>query len=184
MKKISAFQNKFGAKVSLICLTEDFIDSSLDTFPLELLDMKLHHLTLVGKDILAGLQIATEHLRLQCERELKAKLSLLRQGLITHGCKEKELCSLIIQHLPALTAIFQGIIFLRHGEAPENRRELYDKAVEELGIPKDLMSDLKSIKEKGRFRFGAKTEDLFFRLIEAVERLSQEVDIMDSVKKR
>ena len=179
LKKTSVLQRKFGGGVVLMCLTKEYILTSLDTFPLELLDMKLNHITLQGEDVLSRLQIVPEHLRLQCERELKAKLSLLRQGLIARGCREKELSALLADHFPALAAILQGIIYLRHEEAPQKRAELYLKAADELGLPQKLLTDLKTLQTKGRLPFNIKTEDLYFDLINVIDQLAREVDIME-----
>jgi len=178
-RKLPSSSGKFGGGVILMCLTEEYLLTSLDTFPLELLDMKLNHITLQGEDILSRLQIVPEHLRLQCERELKAKLSLLRQGLIARGCREKELSALLADHFPALAAILQGIIYLRCGETPKKRADLYQIASDELGIPQKLLTDLKTLQAKGRLPFNTKTEDLYFQLIDIVDKLAREVDIME-----
>ena len=62
-----------------LVLTRSYVDSSLDTFPLELLNMMEANLLIYGEDILADLDIDNDHLRLQTERELKSKLLSLRQ---------------------------------------------------------------------------------------------------------
>ena len=61
-------------------LTRDFIESSLDTFPLEIFNIRAAYKVIYGNDVLSGLTIKEDDLRLQCERELKAKLLLLRRS--------------------------------------------------------------------------------------------------------
>ena len=179
LKKISTYQSKYTGKVSFICLTKDYIDSSDDSFPIELLDMKLHHEVLYGEDRLAGIEIVPEHLRIQLERELKAKLTLLRQGLIIHGFREKDLNELMIQHLPALAAIFQGLIYLEGENVPVKRSDLYKLIADKFALQPEFINELLRITRKDRFGISIKIEDLFFKIIELIEKLSRYIDNLE-----
>ncbi len=176
LKKTAALLRKFGRGFSFLCLTENYISTSLDTFPLEFLDMKLHHQTLHGSDLLSRLEIGRGHLRLQIERELKAKLTLLRQSAIVSGCSERTMSENLSGHLPAMAAVFQGIFYLRHGEAPSRREELFARVSEDSLAPKDLIESLAYIQKKGRMPAGRQVEDVYFTLVETMERLSEEID--------
>ena len=57
-----------------LIMTQDYIQNSLDSFPLEFLEIQQHHLCLFGQDSFAELSFYQPHLRLQCERELKSML--------------------------------------------------------------------------------------------------------------
>ena len=78
-----------------LVLTESYVQSSLDSFPLEFLDMKDSHVTVFGEDPFDDIKIGLPHLRLQVERELKSKLLALRQGYLETRGKERELYSLL-----------------------------------------------------------------------------------------
>ena len=67
----------FGLAVML--LSEDNLRRSTDVFPIKFLDMQQHHRVVWGKDVLADLLIAKDHLRLRCEQEIKNLLLRLRQ---------------------------------------------------------------------------------------------------------
>src|SRR5439155_12430562 len=58
--------------------------SSADVFPIELTDMQQSRRVLTGNDPIAEIKIDMLHFRLQLERELKARLALLRRNYI--GC--------------------------------------------------------------------------------------------------
>lgn len=66
-----------------------YIQSSLDTFPLELLEIMQHHRMLFGDDPFDDLSFEEGHIRLQCERELKVVLIGMRQGLLAAAGREK-----------------------------------------------------------------------------------------------
>jgi len=68
------------------------IAESADVFPIEFLDIRRSHVVLHGEDPLDGLEIHTDHLRLQCERELREKMMRLREGeVVAAFCKRAEL---------------------------------------------------------------------------------------------
>ena len=180
LKKASVLQRKFGENVNLLCLTREYILTSLDTFPIELLDMKAHHIRLYGEDILPGLQISKEHLRLQCERELKAKISLLWQGLVGCGGDDKGLYEILAGHFSSLAALIQGIVYLYVENIPMRRTELYKLAESKLGLRAELMSDLEKIGKVSGMLKRKGIENLYLELMQVMEKLSREVDIMQA----
>jgi hypothetical protein len=79
---------KTGVAAPLI-MTPDHISTSLDTFPLELMEIQQQHATLFGQDYFSELSFETAHVRLQCERELKRILIGMRQGLLASAGRER-----------------------------------------------------------------------------------------------
>jgi predicted nucleotidyltransferase len=73
---------KKGIAAPLI-MTPEYINNSLDVFPIEFLDFRHIHKTVYGEDILNDIDIKMDDLRHQCEREVKSKLIGLRQGYIS-----------------------------------------------------------------------------------------------------
>lgn len=104
-------------------LTEEQIYTSLDTFPMEFLDMKESYLCLYGKDELKEIYIDSQNLRFQCEQELKSKLILLRLQYIKINPKNKdELYELLYRNLNSVLHILRNIIRLR-GKTPAFKKE-------------------------------------------------------------
>jgi len=65
-----------------LLMTGSYIERSRDVFGIEFLDLQLLHETILGDDPFEKLNFEKGHVRLQCERELKAALIRLRQGYI------------------------------------------------------------------------------------------------------
>jgi hypothetical protein len=63
-------------------MTPRYIKASLDTFPLEFIEIQQRHATVLGEDHFAGLSFEPAAVRLQCERELKRVLAGLAQGVL------------------------------------------------------------------------------------------------------
>jgi hypothetical protein len=100
-----------------LIMTPEYIASSLDVFPIEFLDFKFIHCTVVGEDILNDLKINRMDLRQQCERELKTKLIWLRQGYLSSQGDRKLLRDGFISSITGYIPLFRGLIVLL-GEAP------------------------------------------------------------------
>ncbi len=108
-----------GAKLGKACIaaplvmTPEYIKSSLDTFPVELIEISQHHLTLFGEDCFADLSFENNHVRLQCERELKTILIGLRQGLLAAAGREKVISAVETDIGEALMRTMRGMLWLK-----------------------------------------------------------------------
>lgn len=75
-----------------LLFTWDYIQKSLDSFPMEFLEIKENHLLLYGKDVFSDIgPINMEHLRLQVEQLLKGRLLRIRQWYLEKGSRRGEL---------------------------------------------------------------------------------------------
>ena len=96
-------------------MTRAHIASSLDTFPIEFLNLKACYRVVYGEDVLKELTIAREYLRLQCERDLKGKLIQLRKSFLDAYGQRKRIELLIRHSIPAFISIFQAMLYLKEG---------------------------------------------------------------------
>jgi len=96
-----------------LVMTPAYIAASRDTFPLELLDIQLRHVTVLGKDEFDALVFEDAHIRLQCERELKTVLIGLRQGLLASAGDDRHLEALAAQVGEGLIRTLRGLLWLR-----------------------------------------------------------------------
>lgn len=105
-------------------LTKGYINASLDVFPIEFLDMKENHILLYGEDVLSGLEIKGEHIRLFCEQQIKGKLIRIRQAYLEVGLKKKGLEVLLKESLNSLIPIFRNLIRLKGEQPSVNKTEI------------------------------------------------------------
>ena len=179
LSKLAAIQKKSGRKITLLGITEKWLKSSLDTFPVEILDFKLHHKLLFGHNMIEDLKISPEYLRIQCERELKSKLNLLRQVFISCGLNERRLSAFLRDHLPALAAVFQALLYLKGIPIPSSRVDLYRETGKVCQLPQTLTDSLTQISKTGRLTSGRNPEEQYFGLIDGLEFLSDQVDKLE-----
>ncbi|MCK9328816.1 MAG: hypothetical protein M0Q94_02955 [Candidatus Cloacimonetes bacterium] len=99
-----------------LVLTKEFILNSLDSFPLEFLNMQSDYHNLTSEEnVLNALQFQKTDIRLQIERELKSKLLLINTNLISIS-KSLEYERLTAESIISIKPVLKGILFL-YGEA-------------------------------------------------------------------
>lgn len=160
-------------------LTIDYIHESLDSFPIEFLNMQSTYRNLLGEDILKDIQIKKEDLRLQCERELKGKLLQLRQGFILTEGKLRGLALLVSQSIIAFTSIFKGLLHLRGVEIPLKKHDVIIATCKEFSeIDEHLFSKLLSIREGKHRLMPEELKETVKLYIAQIQHLSETVDKM------
>ncbi len=105
--------------------TKNYILSSLDSFPLEFLNMKTNYHSLFDReDVLAGLSFDKADMRLEIERELKSKWLLIRMNLIENFHDTKLQLRLIQEAGYNIKMVMKGILFLYDQEIPDKMLDI------------------------------------------------------------
>lgn len=115
LRRLAEHGTKLGkaAIAAPLIMTPEYIKTSLDTFPLEFIEIKQRHLTVSGDDYFDELTFDDPHVRLQCERELKSVLIALRQGLLAAAGREKFIHALEMDVGERLMRILRGLLWLK-----------------------------------------------------------------------
>ncbi|MCP4681963.1 MAG: hypothetical protein GY864_06505 [Desulfobacterales bacterium] len=159
-------------------LTKDYITSSLDVFPIEYLNFQQNYLLVFGKDILKDLVFNREFIRLQCERELKGKLLLIRETFLETGGEMKALITVITQSISAIIAIFEAFLYLKGIDLPREKREIIRATCEAFDRDGGLFNKLLDIKE-GKIKPDKKEIlGLFKDYLREVRELSKQADAL------
>ena len=152
-----------------IVMPPSYIQESLDTFPLEFLEIQLNHATLLGEDLFKSFDFEPEHMRLQCERELKVLLVGMRQGLLASGGNAKQLGRLEDCAAEILTRVLQGLLWLKGERDAMDPLDLITRAE---GV---LRQDLLAVRAVAGSAAG-RGWDQFVSLYKDLEVLSEVVD--------
>jgi hypothetical protein len=114
---------KAGIAAPLI-MTPEYIEVSLDTFPLELIEIQQSHITLFGEDYFKSLSFKDDHIRHACERELKSILIGMRQGLLAAAGREKLFAVVETDMAERLIRTLRGILSLKGQKDPHPALEV------------------------------------------------------------
>ena len=159
-------------------LTELYVESSLDVFPIEYLNFQRNHVLVYGKDILEEISFDQELVRLQCEREVKGKLLLLREAYMETRGKGKALREVIGQSIGAFIAIFDALLYLKEQEIPKDRRDVVNLACDIYGLNPGIFQKLLDVKEEVIKPEDMQTRSLFQDYLKEVRKLSKIVDTL------
>lgn len=159
-------------------MTKAFIESSLDCYPIEFLNMKNSHILIYGEDVLAQLNFKPEDLRLQIERELKGKLILLRQSYLETEGNTRQLKQLISRSLTAFVSIFNALLYLKQASVPQKRRDTVKEMAKVFAIDAGVFLSCTDIKEDVDNFSGEEVADIFKKYLREVEKICNIVDTL------
>lgn len=157
-------------------LSKQYIESSLDTFPIEFLNIKSTHKTVYGEDYFEELKIDNEHLRLQAERELKGKLLILRLAFLENIGNLKVIKNLIFTSLSSFIPVMKAIIVLKNEEIPQSIIDIINKTSDILEVDFTIFRRAFDIKNKKIKLKSNELIDFYEMYVQAVDQLSEIVD--------
>jgi hypothetical protein len=102
-----------------LVMTPGFIKASLDSYPLELLEIQQQHVVLLGDIHLAAATFADDHVRLECERELKSMAIGMRQGVLRTSGDEREFLPVVERTAAGLLRVVRGLYWLKADRKPQ-----------------------------------------------------------------
>ena len=98
-------------------MTQDYIDQSRDSFPVELLEIQRFHIMVLGQDCFESLEFSRADVRLQCERELKTNLITLRQGILS-AYKDTFIGPLLVAAIEQIIRVLRAVLWLKELDVP------------------------------------------------------------------
>jgi len=136
LKPVIKVIDKFRKKRVTVPLlfTLNYIHKSLDSFPMEFLELKENHITIYGNDIFSTLEIDTSNLRLQVEQVLKGRLLRIRQWYLEKGLRKKELRKVMEFGLKDVFPALRNLIRLKQGSVPQGKDEVVKELENVLGM--------------------------------------------------
>jgi predicted nucleotidyltransferase len=159
-------------------MTPSYLDASLDSYPIEYLNMKRHYIVVYGKDYLQDMEFAPEHIRLQLERELKGKIVRLRESYLHAEGNPRRLRELIRISLTAFISMFKAILHLQGHSAPHGRRELIEAAAQVISIDPATFLACLEVREGKDHLSSSEIQSLFKVYLRDVRLLCNSVDRM------
>ncbi len=164
-------------KVSMpLFMTKSYIISSLDSYPLEFLNMQKQYILVYGEDVLKEITFEPHLLRLQCEREIKGKLLLLREGFLETEGKEKKIKELIAVSITAFISIFNGLLYLKGLPISVPKRDVIVSVSQALSFSPEPFLQCMDIKEHKKRFSSAEIYSIFKNYLTEVRKLWDVVD--------
>ncbi len=125
MEPIVRFCKKNKLPLPLI-VNRDFISYSLDSYPLEFINIASDYISLYDKDdLLKSLKYDLRDIRLQMEREFKSKWLHTRLAVLESADRPKALYAVVHRSLDSIIPILKGLFFLKEETLPKTPDEIF-----------------------------------------------------------
>ena len=174
LKKSSQLIRKFTI-INTLFLSEDYINNSIDIFPIEFLDMQENYFVIYGKDVLRDIQVDIRNLRFQCEQELKAKLLKLRQAYLLLNNKPA-LRNLLFMSFTSILHILRNVLRVKGVKPPYLKNEVLKELASEFKIDIHVWERILSARNKKIKLNGREIEQLFRSFVRELELIVIIVD--------
>ncbi len=159
-----------------LLVTPSYIDRSRDVFGIEFLDFQLVHETILGDDPFAPLRFDKHHVRLQCERELKALLVKMQQGYIEAGGDRRYVRDEVIAATKELAPLLRAMLWLKDIERPRTMTASLLKAAEHFNVELNAAIEADRWRSERRRLTAAEVEAGFEDVFAAADSLTQIID--------
>ena len=162
-----------------LVMSEEYIYRSLDVFPVEFLNFREIHHVLFGPDILADLVIEFEPLRMQCERELKARLLWLRQVYLETLAREDLLAPRLVDSMTGYFPLMRALLVLAGQKPPLGEMDLITRVQDLVGLGDDIFVRLRTMKrQQAKWPNQEALLADYTRLNQAVRKIAYYVDAL------
>ena len=159
-----------------------YIQSSLDAFPIEFLEIVDHHRLLTGDDPFADLDVHLPHLRLEVEEQIRGKMLHLWAAYLEAGKSKRTLRSLLLETPPGFAMILRGMLRLRQGEGggarPDGPDDLLARVERDFGVSLPVFRRLEGARRGTQALARGELEDVFDAYLGEVRRLVRIADAL------
>lgn len=163
-----------------LMMSETEWSRSADVFPIEYTDIRDAHVVLVGQDPFAGVQIQWEHLRLQCEHELKGKKIQLRERYLISAGAPEELGALLVQSFPTFLTLFRTAIRLSGQSVPRQPGAVIDALAAQVGFDPEPLRAILQSRDAGTKLLPSADDPVVAGYLDAVTRTADWLDRLKS----
>ena len=175
---IASLGKRYGKKKirAPLIMTSDYINRSLEVFPVEFLEMKLIHQLVYGDDVLKDIKIEKADIRLQCERELKGKLQHLCQGYIKAMGDKRTFTDLLVGSLSGYFPLFRGILFLYDHEIPKEKGDVLCAMNECCDVDMNVFRNVMDVRSHNFYPPFEALKEVFKNLYHVLDAITKKVD--------
>ncbi|MCA9055062.1 MAG: hypothetical protein KDA75_14570 [Planctomycetaceae bacterium] len=159
-----------------LLFTQQQLESSVDVFPIEFLDMQRSHRVLYGADLIAGLEIDPADVRLHLERELRGKSLALRDKYVLAAGESPQLYTLLCDSLSTFLSLFRAALRLYSAEVPVIKLDAARTLANYIQFDPQPFVTIDDLRENRRDPRDVDLEQLFVDYWQAVEIICDAVD--------
>lgn len=165
-----------GAGVDPLVLTLEQVERSRDVFPIEWLDVRERHFTLVGEPLFESIEVPLRKLRLQIEQELRGKHLRLVQAYLAGTDRPADLHATLAAASSGFHTIFRALIRLHGEKAPGTHDGIVARLAQLHALDATALGGARRMRDLSRAPGSDETRATYRAFLAQIERLVQVVD--------
>ena len=118
-----------------LIVTPEYVRSSLDVFPIEYQEIRDSQVVIYGDDAIGPIDVSRDHLRLECESQLRAAILRTRQAYLEMGARKRGAEQVLHASLTSLVPVLRAMLRLAGTEPPRGKADVIKAVGETFGIP-------------------------------------------------
>jgi predicted nucleotidyltransferase len=164
-----------------VYFTVSELQNAIDVFPIEFHQMSVARNVLFGPDLLDGIEISANALRLQTEYELRSKLLQLRRQYIPASGSVDGLKGLMAESVGSFAALFRAALIVAGVTPPATKREIIALTASHLGVDGRSFEKILNIRENN---FTEQLDDVSANTLfgDYLEQIEKVIDAIDGIK--
>jgi hypothetical protein len=159
-------------------LSERQVEKSLDVFPIEWVDMQERHLLIEGHDVLGGLEVPRDNLRLQLEHDLRRALIGLRQSYLAHAARPDRLEETLRRGASGFATLCRTLLRLQGESPPADTAKVIERVADVYRLDATGLLAAHLVRYGGHHFRGAEVLAHFRKFMVEVDRLVNAIDQM------
>jgi hypothetical protein len=173
---IARWSKRLG--IDPVIVTPEEIETSVDVFPIEFLNLKAEGAFIGEVNPFAELKVDRESLRRQVEEDLKTKGLWLRGAFLQQGTRRGAVHGLLVEHFATLTVLLRSLLTLKGRALPPGTGEALQAVAEAYGVQAETLTEVASLQRTPPKGSQAEREDLFQRYHEVLSHIAEQVNNM------
>ncbi len=176
-KSLKIIRDGLSKKITApLFITRHFLESSLDVFPIEFLEIKEHHACLFGEDLFVRLAIPSENLRALCKQQLKGKILRIQQSYLENGLDKKRVRAILTGSLNSLVPVFKNILRLRGKPIIHEKEKMITMLCQEYALGNIIFLSILKDKTREKILSHQEVDLLLQQFLLELETLSSRID--------
>ncbi len=159
-----------------LLVTQEYVRSSLDVFPIEYLEIKDSQVVIYGDDFFSGIEVGRDYLRLECESQLRAAVLRTRQAYLELGKKKRGPEQVLHTSVTSLIPVFRAMLRLKGTEVPRRKIEAVEAVEKVFGFDTKTFAAILRDKAGDERIDGKDAHRVLAEYIDAVEGLAGRLD--------
>lgn len=135
-----------------LLLTREHLKDFVDVFPVEILDIQHNHQVLYGPDPTKGLSISKDHLRVELEHELQARLLKLKTHFAMTEARPALIEKLMVESLSTFLVLFKSVLWLYKIKPPAKKLDALRKLKDRISFDMEVFEIVDRLKRGEKIR--------------------------------